>query len=275
MELYKYLPERIAVYLEKYQYRDEITEIRIRRNSPVQFTLYGNTVNADIPSVSKQETDDIFYKMCNGSINIYDDEISQGYITAGSKWRVGIGGEYSYSREKGRYTLRELHSLNIRISKNNLTFINQDRLFDGKVSSVLIIGPPHSGKTSLLRLYAKQLSEKYRVAICDERREIYTQELECDVLQGIKKSVAISMATRTLNPQYIICDEIGSREEAEEILSEVNTGVKFICTAHGETSDQVLKRPNIKLLADNGVFSRYVSVCQSDKKFYIKEIKDA
>ena len=82
------------------------------------------------------------------------------------------------------------------------------------------------------------------------------------------------MATRTLNPQYILCDEIGLKEETKEILSAVNTGVIFICSAHGESIESVCKRPNIKLLMDSGIFEKYIVVEQKYRKFYIKEFKD-
>ena len=271
LEQYKYLPEKLIEVIENCIYKNEITEIRIRQNKPVQFTVYGETVNICDIYLSQKEIEGILYRMCNGSVNIYDDEISEGYITFEDGSRVGIGGEYFFDRETGKYILKELHSLNIRISKSNLVFENGEMLFRDRIRGTLIIGPPHSGKTSMLRLYAERLSEKYRVAVCDERREIYSPQMNCDVLQGIKKSLAITMATRTLNPQYILCDEIGLKTEAEEILSAVNTGVFFICTAHGETLSQVLKRPNIKVLADSGIFDKYIQVYQQNKRFYVKE----
>jgi len=274
LEVYKYLPERLVAYLKKYEDINDITEIRIRKNKCIHLTVYGKTVNVSEVLVSEDEMEDIFYKMCNRSVNIYDEEISNGYITLQDGCRVGIGGEFYYNQLSGKYILKELLSLNIRIVRNVFYFENQDKLFCGQIPSTLIIGPPHSGKTSLLKLIAKHLSAYCRVSLCDERKELYTDKLNADVIQGIKKSVAISMATRALNPQYIICDEIGVKEEAVEILSAVNTGVKFICSAHGETIKQALKRPNIKILVENGVFEKTVLVSQKNKKFYIEEIAD-
>ncbi len=274
MEVYKYLPERLVVYLKKYEDINNITEIRIRKNKCVQLTVYGKTENVSDVLIPEDEVDDIFYKMCNHSMNIYDDEISNGYITLQDGCRVGIGGQFCYNQVSDKYILKELLSLNIRIARNTLYFENQDKLFGGQIPGTLIIGPPHSGKTSLLKLIAEHLSADSRVSLCDERNELYTDKLNADVIQGIKKPAAISMATRTLNPQYIICDEIGLKDEAEAILSAVNTGVKFICSAHGETINQIYKRPNIKILVKNGVFEKTVLVSQKNKKFYIEEIAD-
>ena len=83
------------------------------------------------------------------------------------------------------------------------------------------------------------------------------------------------MATRTLNPQFIICDEIGLKEESERIISAVNTGVDFICSAHGKTIEEVMKRPNIKMLVENGVFKRMVLLEYACDKFILKVINNA
>ena len=271
MDVLKLLPQRLADYIDSCDYKDNITEIKLRKNSIVQFTVYGKLKNTPV-QISETEIEDIFYKMCNCSVNIYDDEISNGFITLSGGYRVGLGGEYFQNKQSGSYRLKELKSLNIRIPHKSVCFKNQDILFAENVHSTLIAGPPHSGKTSLLKIYAEKLSENYRVSLCDERKELYTDNLNVDVIQGIKKSAAISMATRTLNPQYIICDEIGGKEETDEILSAVNTGVYFICSAHCESLDQLYKRPNIKILIENGIFEKLVLIEHKNIEFYIKDI---
>ena len=274
MEIYKYLPYDIVNFICSNGYEKDITEIRLRCAMPLQLNLYHGmvTVNHIVPD--KSQIWDIFYNICQKSVNIYDNDISNGFITLDDGCRVGIGGEYCYNKSTGKYILKQLWSLNIRIARFKIQFENQ-HLLDNFVYSALVIGPPHSGKTSLLKLMAKSLSKDYRVVICDERKEIYHNGLNCDVLQGIKKSDAISMATRTLNPQFVICDEIGTSDEAAQILSAVNSGVKFICSAHGENVEQVMKRPAIKLLADSSIFDKYIEVCQQNRRFYIKGIYDA
>ena len=275
MDVYKYLPYTMVLSIQKLTFHNDITEIRIRSDKPVQITVFGKTNIVENTYVADYELEEIFYKMCQHSINIYDDEISNGYITLYDGCRVGIAGEFYYNKTDMRYVLKKLTSLNIRIARDFTAFDGQEQIFTANIPSTLVIGPPHSGKTSLLKLYAKHLSQNYRVTVCDERKELYCKEINADILMGIKKSDAINMATRTLNPQYIICDEIGSVKEAEEILSAVNTGVEFICSVHGNSVEQALKRPNIKLLTDSGIFHRYVTVCQKNQRFYIKEITDA
>lgn len=58
----------------------------------------------------------------------------------------------------------------------------------------------------------------------------------------------------------IICDEIGTLEEAKAILSAQNSGVPLIATAHADSFDRLMKRPNIKTLYDNGIFRYYIGI---------------
>ncbi len=270
-ELYKYFPNNITAFLKMYENKS-VTEIRLRRNSPLILMMCGKLCCFENMYVSEQQLNDIFFEMCDKSINAYEDSISEGYITLAGGYRVGISGDFYFNKNLKRYLLRKLVSINVRIPKENLFFKNQNFLLSLNPESILIAGPPHSGKTSLIKIYAKLLSKKYSVCICDERRELYDDKISCDVLCGVKKAEAISMATRTLNPQFIICDEIGTKTEAEEILSAVNTGVEFICSAHGKTVEEILKRPNIKILIDSGVFKRIAVLSSIDNLFEIKEI---
>lgn len=274
MDFLKFFDNELADYINNYPYKNDITEIRLRAGKNIQFTLYGKTETFNQCYVSQKQIENIFYDMCQKSQNIYEDDISEGYITLQSGHRIGIGGEFVYNSISEKYILKKLDSLNIRIAKDITCFENQDMLFALIPKSTLIVGPPHSGKTSLLKMYAKKISEQYRLVICDERNEIDIKDIGCDIIAGVKKYAAISMATRTLNPQFIICDEIGTLQEAEYILSAVNTGVNFVCTAHSETIQQIYRRPNINCLLKSQVFSRIVLLRQRDKKFFIKEIVD-
>lgn len=53
------------------------------------------------------------------------------------------------------------------------------------------------------------------------------------------------MATLSLSPQVIFCDEIGSEEEAEAVLHTQNTGVPLIATAHAYDIQGLMRRPVI------------------------------
>lgn len=274
MEAYKYLGDKLIKYINSHPDKTNITEIHLRSECPVQLVVNGITENVSDCIINQTELENILYNMCHKSQNVYEDDIGTGFITLRNGERVGISGEYFYSSPSDKYILKKLHSLNIRVPKNNIYFERQDELFSLKPKSTLIVGPPHSGKTSLLKLLCTILCEKYRVAICDERKELYTENINCDVISGIPKAVALSMATRTLNPQFVICDEIGSPKEAQEILSAVNSGVEFICSVHGNDVETVCNKTEIRKLLDCDVFSRIVFVQQNNSRFVIKEIID-
>ncbi|MEG1863673.1 MAG: ATPase, T2SS/T4P/T4SS family, partial [Oscillospiraceae bacterium] len=166
--------------------------------------------------------------------------------------RVGLGGEFSIT-EKGEYLLSRATSLNIRIATQKKYPIDNELMNFRK--GLLIAGKPHCGKTTLIKNLAYQFKDE-AVVICDERKEIFSQEMNCDCISGKSKAKAVQQAVRTLNPDIIICDEIGDYNEANEILSAVNTGVKFICTAHSDNFHELNLRPNIKLLLNANVFDK-------------------
>ena len=98
---------------------------------------------------------------------------------------------------------------------------------DGDLCNMLIISPPGRGKTTLLRDIARNLSMRdYKVAICDERSEIagmasgvspYTFGTMVDVLDGCPKAEGMRMLVRSMSPNVVIADEIGTEDDAEAV----------------------------------------------------------
>ena len=106
-----------------------------------------------------------------------------------------------------------------------------------KEDRIGIVGQNGAGKTTLLRDLARRLSGPsggnfFRVAVVDERGEIAASSGGCpqcdvgfsDVLTGYPKDAGILTALRTLSPQMIICDEIGSLSEAKRISEGMSSG---------------------------------------------------
>jgi stage III sporulation protein AA len=125
------------------------------------------------------------------------------------------------------------------------------------------------GKTTLLRNVALELSkarEPKRVALIDTRYELSysvgTGGL-IDILSGYPRALGIEIAVRCMNPQVIICDEIGEKNEAYAIASAKNSGVPFVASAHGESIEGLLQREGINLLHEAGVFGFYVGIKRS------------
>ncbi len=246
--------------------KDKPTEIRLRLNQEIIFNINKQNIKMKNYIITKEILNNIFYSMCEFSINAYEKEISKGFITLKEGNRVGIAGVFNTYNNK--LILKELTSLNIRINYNASFEFNKE-ILDFK-KGLLISGAPHTGKTTILKSIIKELSKENNICVCDEREELINENESFDSIKRVKKSVAIEMATRTLNPQIIICDEIGDESETKAILSSVNTGVRFICAIHADSLFDLKRKPNISALFKSGVFDKIVIL--DNKEYKIKEI---
>ncbi len=258
----------IPVDLSSFKEDDSVTEIRLRAGCNIVVSKKGQLIELNNSILSAKQVETVLLKLCNYTLSAYQDRISKGYITTVGGHRIGIGGKY-YRTDKS-YFIKEVTSLNLRLNRNRIYNIDKSILSFSK--GLMVTGPPHSGKTTFLKNISRFLSGN--ISVCDERNELFSKNLPLDYISGIPKHAAIEQATRCLNPDYIICDEIGDYNEAKEILSRVNSGVKFICSVHADNEYMLMSKPNIKLLIDSGIFDRIVFLTVSQGEFYIKEIKD-
>lgn len=253
---------------------ENIQEIRLRKGKPVVIVINGESSfltynskttyivsnNCIIPS--ENEIIDTINKMCGYSMHTQSDNISNGYISLKNGSRVGIAGTAVY--ENGHIkSIKDINSLNIRIPRN-LTNISDkifDYFMDNDIKNLIIAGPPNCGKTTMLKDIALQFSsgrtgKYYKVSVIDERRELISNDFSgpnIDVLSGFEKYKGIFISLRTLSPDVVICDEIGSITEAEKIIDGMNSGIKFILSLHAANLIE-LKRKKVflKLLEDGG-----------------------
>ena len=184
-------------------------------------------------------------------------------------YRVGVCGRAGVSGEeiRGLYGVTSLavripHRI-VGVSERILPYIRSA----GRLWSALFYAAPHVGKTTLIRDLASRLScgaHAHRVALIDTRGELSRDGMfsEClaDILYGYPRGKGIEIATRTLSPEAIFCDEIGSVEEADAILSVQNSGVPLIATAHASSMASLLHRPGIHALYDAGIFRYYIGL---------------
>ncbi len=254
------LPQRVAEAISEYR-EDVICEIRIRAERPITIT----TPSANIPTsvvCTRTEMTDIVGRMCGGSLHAYSDTIKNGYIPLPEGCRAGVCGTFSGGM------VRDITSLCIRIPRNvrgvGLSLCR--RLISSGGRGMLIYSPPGEGKTTLLRDVAATLSSPpylRRVALIDSRGELFREDSFsvsiADIYTGYPKAYGIELATRTMSPQFIVCDELGA-EEAKSVIEAQNCGVPLIASAHASTLDGLMRRPAFRELDSAGVFGLYVGI---------------
>jgi len=131
--------------------------------------------------------------------------------------------------------------------------IIQDIIESGK--SVLILGRPGVGKTTLLREAARILAENKRVVIVDTSNEIggdgdvphpaVGRARRMQVSQPTLQHEVMIEAVENHNPEVIVIDEIGRELEAQAARTIAERGVQLIGTAHGQTLDNLLLNPTL------------------------------
>lgn len=273
--------------------KKEIQEICLRVNSSIVIVTStksfflgseGNLSPEDSKSfvVSQNDILETFKILCNFSIYSFQNQIKNNFITLKGGHRVGICGTAIIDGEK-IINISDISSMNFRISKEIIGC--SDKIFEKlglNLGGTLIVGPPASGKTTILRDIARKLSNTYengkliKVSIVDERREIAAVYQGVpqkdvgfsDILNGFPKSEGIMRALRTLSPRIIICDEIGNNEDADAIRKSLNCGVGIIASVHAEFAEEILKSEKIKNILNSGAIKNVVLL----DKGKIKEI---
>ena len=79
-----------------------------------------------------------------------------------------------------------------------------------------------------------------------------------DILENIPKPIGIKMLIRSMAPEVVAADEIGTKQDVEAIKEAVCSGVKGIFTAHGKTKEELIKNPILKELINEGVIEKII-----------------
>ncbi len=131
--------------------------------------------------------------------------------------------------------------------------IIQDLIESGK--SILILGKPGVGKTTMLREAARILAESTRVVIVDTSNEIggdgdvphpaVGKARRMQVARPSLQHEVMIEAVENHNPEVIVIDEIGRELEAAAARTIAERGVQLIGTAHGRTLENLLLNPTL------------------------------
>ena len=263
-EILTYLPPNIRRYMYNIDL-SEAYEIHMGTDMPlcIYFTdgrycvnrrgmLTRNTV--DTVRVTKEDISKTLELITGASVYSVKNEICNGFVTVSGGHRIGITGSAVIRGGKISF-IKDVSALNFRLAGEAIGSADKviDNITDGKmVKNTLFVSPPGAGKTTILRDTARQLSMKgFRVSIVDERHEIAAMSggssafdlgLSCDVLTGINKAEGMMMMLRSMSPEVIITDELGTAEDFRAVDKMMSCGVSVIASVHGRDLEQAKLR---------------------------------
>ncbi len=276
----QYFPPELQQQIWRYEQElGQVQEIRCRVERPLLLRLGQGKERMVTECLSTTQLQHLVSRISQGSAYAWEEEFRQGYLTLPGGHRVGFVGKGVLEHGHIR-TLKQISGLNFRIARAVKGAANEliaKVVADGQLHNTLLVSPPGCGKTTLLRDLIRQLSEGVpglqftgvNVGVVDERSELAgcvsgvpQLDVGCrtDVLDGCPKSEGIRMLIRSMAPQVVAADEIGSIADVQALEEALQSGVHILTTAHGDGLEDLLQHPALGPLLQRDCFSLVVSL---------------
>ena len=286
------MPRYIAEEIVHLNCNNSITEIRIRSKNKIIVICGKNEFVLDLVASPKIILD-ILLNVSKMSIYAIQTDLNNGFVVIRGGHRIGVCGEVVYENGKIK-NIKNICSLNIRVAHQIFgcaDTVMPQIIVNGIFQNTLIVSPPGCGKTTLLRDIIRLLSNGIKtlgfsgknVSLIDERGEIASCYegvptldigIRTDVMSNIDKSTGMSMVIRSMAPDIIATDEIGSSNDVLAIKAAILSGVKVIFTMHGDSLKSILENPNIKELLDMNIFSKIILLSSGKIPGIVEKIYD-
>lgn len=256
-----------------------LEEIRVRIGWPVELIYHNRNEwlgNYEC-MIDRHGLDEMLNYITGYSLYAMEEELKQGYITYDGGHRIGITGHATYEtlemkQEPQIKNLVDIGGLNIRIAheKKGCAKVIVSHIRKGKsIYNTIFFSAPGIGKTTYLRDSIRILAEDMKVCVIDERSEIAAcvdgkpqNDLgrRCDILDACPKKLGMQMVLRTMSPDIIAVDELGTEGEFAMLEQMRCSGVKILGTMHAGDIREVLRNPMLRFALKTEAIERFVEL---------------